>query len=179
MSYRRRFHKHKKRLFVPPQTTMYTPSFLLNPVWNTWISDMKLPCRFQLNKEHVIPRSIIHSRSITESPHNIIGFPVRLNHRRSNFRYTDSKKPGIPVWPCKTCREPHCPLLGKLNREGFTPPAIYKPIIAASILRSLFEHPEITDIVHTEVLDLGIALEWANEGYHQLPNRIKEIFDIC
>lgn len=179
---RRGFSKHKKRCSSPLKQNqpleMYTSAFALNPVWNSWVTSQHLPCqgRIRLNREHVIPRSLIHSKNITEATHNIIGFPVHLNSKRSNIRYTDSKKPGMPIWPCKTCREPHCPLMGKLNKDGFTPPAIYKPIIGASVMRSLYNHPEIVDIVHAEVLDLGLALEWTNNGYEDLPPAIKEIF---
>lgn len=67
--------------------------------------------------------------------------------------------------------------MGKINRDGFTPPAIYKPIIGASVLRSLYTFPDIVDIVHTEVLDLGTALDWTNDGYEDLPKDIKEIFN--
>jgi len=151
------------------------PLFALSPIWTRWISSLDIPCRVHLNREHVIPRSKM-PRYITEAPHNIIGFPVRLNHRRSNLKYTDSDKPGVPVWPCETCREPRCPLMGKLNKDGFTPPTIYKPVIAASILRSMYNHPEIAEFVHQEVLDIGIAMNWANDGYENLPLSIKDIF---
>lgn len=137
---------------------------------------LNLPCRVTLNREHVIPRSIISDRSVTEAPHNIIGFPVKLNNKRANLRYTDSKKNGLSVWPCESCRNPSCPLMGKINRDGFTPPAIYKPIIGASILRSLYNHPEVIEIVHAEVLDLGLALDWTNNGYEDLPREIKDVF---
>lgn len=148
----------------------------LSNVWTDYLTSLDIPCRYHLNREHVIPRSIIHNRLITEAPHNIIGFPARLNSKRSNFKYTDSKEAGIFVWPCDNCRNPSCPLLGKLNKDGFTPPAIYKPIIGASILRSLYNHPDVVDVVHSEVLDLGLALEWTNNGYEDLPATIKEIF---
>lgn len=147
----------------------------LSPIWATWLSSLDLPCRVHLNREHVIPRSIL-PRHITEQPHNIIGFPAHLNSKRSNYKYTESDKPGLPIWPCTTCRNPGCPLMGKLNKEGFTPPAIYKPVIGASILRSMYNNPEIVDVVHTQVLDLGLALKWTNNGYEDLPSSIKQIF---
>jgi hypothetical protein len=151
-------------------------TFVLSPVWSQWIKTQNFNCRVRLNKEHVIPRSLNLPSTITEAPNNIIGFPVHLNSRRANFKYTDSDKPGMPIWPCRECREPYCPLMGKLNKDGFTPPAIYKPIIGASILRSLYNHPDIVDIVHAEVLDLGTALDWTNNGYEELPENIKALF---
>lgn len=157
---------------TPPPT-----GFALSPIWREWILSLNLPCRVTLNREHIIPRSVISDRRITEAPHNIIGFPVRLNSRRSNMKYADSKLMGMPIWPCEDCRNPSCPLMGKINRDGFTPPAIYKPIIGASVLRSLYTFPDIVDIVHTEVLDLGTALDWTNDGYEDLPKDIKEIFN--
>lgn len=157
-------------------STPPSPCFGLSPIWKEWLVSLNVPCRFHLNREHVIPRSIISDRSITEAPHNIIGFPSRLNSRRSNFKYTDSKKMGMPIWPCDNCRNPSCPLMGKLNKEGFTPPSIYKPIIGASVLRSLYNHPEVIELVHAEVLDIGIALEWTNNGYEDLPVPIKDVF---
>lgn len=156
---------------------MSTSAFVLSisPIWSAWLSSLDIPCRVQLNKEHVIPRSILPAY-ITEQSHNIIGFPAHLNSKRSNIKYTESNKPGLPIWPCKTCRNPSCPLMGKLNKEGFTPPAIYKPVIGASILRSMYNNPEIVDVVHNEVLDLGLALKWTNDGYEDLPEAIKNIF---
>jgi hypothetical protein len=89
---------------------------------------------------------------ITGQAHNIIGMPANLNHRRSNFKYVDSKQPGTPIWPCSRCREPGCRLLAKANSDGFTPPDLYKPVIGASILKTLYEHPEVIEVVHEKVL---------------------------
>lgn len=148
----------------------------LPSIWSKWLHNQNIPCHVILNREHVIPKSIIADRSVTEAHHNIIGFPNILNSRRSNVKYVDSKKVGLEIRPCLSCKSNDCPLLGKLNREGFTPPAIYKPIIAASVLRTLYNRPEVIDIVHAEVLDLGLAMDWANNGFEDLPPEIKSIF---
>ena len=66
--------------------------------------------------------------------------------------------------------------MGKLNKEGFTPPDIYKPVIAASVLRSMYNNPFIVEVVHNDVLDLGIALRWTNDSYESLPDSIKGLF---
>lgn len=159
----------------PPDSMVFAFTLSLSPIWAVWIASLQLPCKVQLNREHVIPKSKL-PKYITEQHHNIIGFPAYLNHRRGNIKYTDSDKPGVPIWPCKTCKRTDCPFMAKLNKDGFTPPSIYKPVIGASILRSMYNHPEIVDIVHSEVLDIGIALSWTNQSYESLPSSIKDIF---
>lgn len=152
----------------------YQTLFMM-PIWVQWLQNLGLPCRYTMTKEHVIPKSVL-PRNITGQSHNIIGLPARLNHKRSNLKYVESQLPGRPVWPCKSCRNPSCRLMGKINQEGFTPPDIYKPVIGASILRSMYNNPFIVDVVHNDVLDLGLALQWTNGTYEDLPDYIKAVF---
>lgn len=152
----------------------YQTLFMM-PIWVQWLNSLQLPCKYEMTKEHVIPKSIL-PRNITSQSHNIIGLPARLNNKRSNLKYVESQLPGIPIWPCKECRNPSCRLMGKLNKEGFTPPDIYKPVIGASVLRSMYNNPFIVEVVHNDVLDLGLALEWTNGSYEGLPDDIKGLF---
>ncbi len=151
--------------------------FALSPIWSSWLSNKQVPCRLVLTKEHVIPKSVLPS-SITSKPHNVIGFPMRLNSRRSNNKYVESDKPGLPIWPCKECRNPGCPLIGRITTDGFVPPTLYKPVIGASILKSLYENQDIIHDVHYRVLDLGTALRWTNELFEDLPDEIKNEFRV-
>jgi len=153
----------------------YAFTIALSPIWMAWISSLHLNCRVELNREHVIPRSKL-PKYVTERPHNIIGFPTILNSKRGTLKYVDSKKPGMPIWPCKNCRSSTCKLMGKINKEGFTPPAIYKPVIGASVLRSMYTYPELTQFIHEEVLDMGLAMTWVNSSFEALPSPIKSVF---
>lgn len=147
----------------------------LSPIWLSWLSSLRLGCRVKLNREHIIPRSLL-PRKVTETVHNIIGFPDYLNSKRGTLKYCDSKKPGMPIWPCRNCKSSKCALMGKINKDGFTPPSIYKPIIGASVLRSMYNFPELTQILHNEVLDIGVAMSWVNSSFDGLPYEIKQIF---
>jgi hypothetical protein len=130
-----------------------------------------------MTREHVIPKSLLTSK-VTEQRHNIIGLPANLNHYRGNKKYVESDEDGVPVWPCRQCTNPLCPLMGRIVSEGFVPPALYKPVIGASVLRSMYDNHDIVDAVHDNVLDLGTALRWTNEGYDDLPDTIKSIFSL-
>lgn len=151
--------------------------FALSPIWTTWLTKCNTACRFPLTKEHVIPKSLLPVR-YTETPYNIIGLPADLNHRRGSLKYVESDEEGVPVWPCRQCDNPLCPLMGRIVSEGFVPPTLYKPVIAASVLRSLLVDRNIADAVHHNVLDIGTALRWTQEGYEDLPDPIKSQFHL-
>ena len=152
-------------------------TFALHPMWAIWIARCNALCRFALTKEHVIPKSLLPPR-YTEKDHNIIGLPANLNHRRGTLKYVESDEDGVPVWPCRQCDNPLCPLMGRIVSEGFVPPALYKPIIGASVLRSMADDHEIVDAVHHHVLEIGTALRWVKEGYDDLPDPIKSRFQL-
>lgn len=156
---------------------LFTLGFTLSPIWAAWVTKCNTACRFPLTKEHVIPKSLLPSR-YTETENNIIGLPANLNHRRGSLKYVESDEEGVPVWPCRQCDNPLCPLMGKIVSEGFVPPRLYQPVIAASILRSLMTDREIADAVHENVLDIGTALRWVNDGYDDLPDTLKSKFDL-
>lgn len=127
-----------------------------------------------INREHVIPRSVFPLNTNI----NVIPFPGILNSARGNKRYVESIQDGKLVWPCHTCVNVHCPLIGVTSKNEFSPPLLYKPIIGASVLTSIIDAPELTYIVHTKVLDLSTALSWVNSSYEDLPNNIKNIFKV-
>lgn len=68
--------------------------------------------------------------------------------------------------------------MGRIVSEGFVPPTLYKPVVAASVLRSLMSDRDIADAVHEHVLDIGTALRWVQEGYEDLPDPVKSRFNL-
>jgi hypothetical protein len=157
---------------------MFFPmAFSLSPMWATWLTKCDSACRFPLTKEHVIPKSLLPSR-YTETKHNIIGLPGNLNHRRGVLKYVECEEEGVPVWPCRQCDNPLCPLMGRIVSDGFVPPSLYKPVIGASVLRSIMNDRDIADAVHEHVLDVGTALRWVRDGYEDLPDPVKSTFDL-
>lgn len=130
--------------------------------------------KMYINREHVIPKSVFPLNTDI----NVIPYPGILNSARGNKRYVDSIENGERVWPCHTCFNVHCPLIGVTSKKEFSPPLLYKPIIGASVMRSIMDKPELTYTVHTKVLDLGIALSWINSSYEDLPQDIKNIFKV-
>lgn len=105
----------------------------------------------ELNREHVIPKSMLKGHPARNEPTNIIPFPARLNSARSNLPYTHIDK-GRPVWPCADCCEPHCPLVGFVNKNGFSPPPVYRPVIVKSVTLTMGKFPDIADMVEKDVL---------------------------
>ena len=155
-----------------------TFAFALSPVWTWWLGRHNMICKqVRMTKEHVIPKSLLPHK-IIDQKRNIIGMPELLNHKRGTLKYVDSDEEGIPVWPCRQCDNPLCPLMGKIVSDGFSPPALYKPVIGASVLRSMYDNLEIVDAVHDKVLDVGTAIHWVSEGYEELPGSIKSIFHL-
>lgn len=148
-------------------------------IFRTWLLQNTVcnPSKFTLNREHVIPRSVTRTPSISNTDINVIPFPSRLNSARGNRRY-DEFDGASPVWPCQDCYNPECPLLANRTRDSFSPPVIYRPIIAASILRTVYNNPGMVDVVHWNVIDMGLALKWVNDSYESLPDDIKEIFKV-
>lgn len=123
----------------------------------------KLPCHpshITWSREHVIPKSIIPNRNITEDPRNILPLPKNLNNARSNLPYTHEWKDGYLV-RCSNCPHPgFCSGSMIISPSGANPPDAWKGPIARSVLYSVGRYPHISDTVNDKVLNLKLALEW-------------------
>ena len=131
--------------------------------------NIKLPCRPQWSREHVVPKSVLRDNRIANDPANIIPLPRRLNNARSNYKYIDidDARTGkqTPIFACGNCHNVSCPGVGYLakSKEGprFVPPQAFKRAIAQAALDMAQRHPQHKTTIHTRVLDLDLAAEWS------------------
>lgn len=121
----------------------------------------EFPCRHIIwTCEHVVPKSLISEHN---DLYNLILLPDRLNNIRSNYPYIDEHLhlhwKTIPPCPQQNCSCHH--LQGKLvSKNLFIPPDAFKGMIGRSVLRMTDRHPHHQELVHTRVLDLGVASLW-------------------
>ena len=124
----------------------------------------KLPCHpyyVTWTREHVIPKSIIGNRQITEDPRNILPFPKQLNHARSNLSYTSQWKDGRTFQACTKCPNPDfCRGTMNVGKAGVHPPDVFKGPIARSVLYSVGKYPRLANTIADQVLDLDTAILW-------------------
>lgn len=124
----------------------------------------KLPCpprSLTWSREHVIPKSIIPNRIVTEDPRNILPMPKPINNARSNMPYTEEWKDGYLKYSCPSCPHPgFCRGAMLLSPKGAFPPDLWKGPIARSVLYSVGKHPKLTETIHKQVLDLNTAIKW-------------------
>jgi endonuclease I len=123
-----------------------------------------LPCHplyLTWTREHVIPKSIINSKQITEDPRNIIPMPQNLNQARGNRPYTSEWKDGYLAYSCTTCPHPgFCRASMVVSPKGAHPPDIFKGVIARSVLYSIGQYPKFAPIINDQVLDMETAIKW-------------------
>lgn len=150
---------------------MRTP--LVTSLWTAYLGS-QLPCHpdhMVWSREHVIPKSIIPSKPITENIHNLIPMPKRLNNARGNRPYTDECEDGYIVYACAECPNPGlCRASAVVSRSGVLPPDVFKGPIARSVLHSVGRFPKLHDSINSKVLDLDIAIKWDS----QFPMSVQE-----
>ena len=113
------------------------------------------------SREHVIPTSIHPNKMVTQSHHNIIPMPKRLNNARGNRPYTGKKAEGFVIYACDSCPTPGmCRAAAVVTPSGVIPPDIFKGPIARSVLRSVGDFPAMYDVINKKVLDIDTAIEW-------------------
>ena len=126
----------------------------------------RVPCQpfnYQWSREHVIPKSIISNKAITENPRNIIPMPRELNMARSNRPYTIEWKDGYLKHACKQCPHPgYCRGSIVISAEGVHPPDYLKGPIARSILYSVDTYPKYAPVINDKVLKIDTAIRWDN-----------------
>lgn len=124
----------------------------------------RIPCQplyYQWSKEHVIPKSILPNRVVTENPHNIIPMPRDLNTARSNKRYTVEWKDGYKKYACQNCPHPgYCRGSMVISPEGVHPPDYLKGPIARSVLYSVDTYPKYASLINDKVLSIDTAIRW-------------------
>ena len=133
-----------------------------------WFPRTEFPCpHIKWTCEHVIPQSLIREHN---DLHNLILLPDRLNHLRSNFpyihglEYEDLHDPHLKIKPVLPCMMFNCSchhLQGKLvSKNLFIPSDRFKGMIGRSVLYMKDKYPYHQYLIHTRVLDLGVASMW-------------------
>jgi endonuclease I len=124
----------------------------------------KLPCHphyLTWSREHVIPKSVVPNRNVTEDPRNIIPMPKLINNARSNRPYTEQWKDGFLKYSCSKCPHPgFCRASMVLTPLGAHPPDVLKGPIARSVLYSVGKHPKLLEVIDEKVLSIDTAIIW-------------------
>jgi endonuclease I len=133
------------------------------PLFTSYLAS-RLPCPHHSivwSKEHVIPKSIITNKRVTEHPRNILPMPRSINNARGNRPYTADWKDGYAKYSCPSCPYPgFCRGAMLISPEGAHPPDLWKGPIARSVLFSVNKHPSLTRKINDKVLNLDTALKW-------------------
>jgi endonuclease I len=136
---------------------------LLSSAFTSYLAS-KIPCNplyYTWTREHVIPKSIISNRRITEDPRNIIPMPRKLNNHRSNRPYTTRWTDGYLVYACDNCPHPgFCRGSMVLSEHGAHPPDILKGPIARSVLYTIDQYPQYARDITMKVLTYKTAMLW-------------------
>lgn len=136
---------------------------IFTAAWTGYLAS-KLPCHptyLTWSREHVIPKSIIADRRVTEDPQNIIPLPTTLNNARANLPYTNDSADGYPVYSCAKCVYlGACHGAGMKTPLGFVPPNAFKGPIARSALTIAFKYPIHAHTINDKVLNLETAIQW-------------------
>lgn len=139
---------------------------VFSTAWTGYLAS-RLPCHpsyLTWTREHVIPKSIIADRRVTEDPRNIIPLPANINHARSSLPYSSDADDGSPVYSCTHCIYPGtCRGAGIKTKQGFVPPDAFKGPIARSALTIAFKYPKHAHAIHKQVLDLDTAIKWDSQ----------------
>ena len=124
----------------------------------------RIPCQplyYQWSREHVIPKSILPNKVITENPHNIIPMPRELNTARSNRPYTIQWRDGYMKYACEKCPHPgYCRGSIVISPDGVHPPDYLKGPIARSVLYSVDTYPKYAPLINQKVLSIDTAIRW-------------------
>jgi endonuclease I len=124
----------------------------------------RIPCNpnfYTWTREHVIPKSIIRNRHVTEDPQNIIPMPKELNQARGNRPYTPKWRDGFLKYACSNCPHPgFCRAAMVVSPDGVHPPDILKGPIARSVLHSIETYPQHAETINAKVLNVEVALKW-------------------
>lgn len=139
-----------------------------NILRHNWHPRSDFPCQhIKWTCEHVIPRSLIREHN---DLHNLILLPDRLNNIRSNYpyirgiEYDEVHNPHLKVKTVCPCARLNCScdLQGKLVSGClFIPPDRFKGMIGRSVLYMKDKYPHHKNLIHTRVLDLGVACVWS------------------
>lgn len=136
---------------------------LLSSAFTSYLAS-RIPCNplhYTWTREHVIPKSIISNRRVTEDPRNIIPMPRKLNNARSNRPYSTNWKDGYLVYGCDNCPLPgFCRASMVLSPQGAHPPDFLKGPIARSVLYSIGRYPQYAKDITTKVLTYDTAVMW-------------------
>lgn len=136
---------------------------LVSSVFTSYLAT-RLPCNpnfYSWTREHVIPKSIIGNRQVTEDPRNIIPMPKELNQARGNRPYTVQWRDGYLKYACSNCPHPgFCRAAMVVSPDGAHPPDILKGPIARSVLYSIEHYPRFAETINSKVLNVETALKW-------------------
>lgn len=109
--------------------------------------------------EHCVPkchyRGTVDGQVMERDMHALICLPAKLNSARSNYKLCD---------PCST--NGWSKIAGGAayrheKRRLFFPPAAYRGAYARSIGYFVLTYPSYAHVVHSQVLDLDLLVEWS------------------
>lgn len=136
----------------------------LHQFWGKYLDEKsQCPTQIQWTCEHVIPQSFIKNKHIANDLPNLILLPAFINNARSNFKYGQQLQNVTKKIACQNCTK-QCANISYIskdkNQTHFTPPAMYKGIIARAVLQMIFKYPHTVSLVNCSVLDIHTAYNW-------------------
>lgn len=169
----------KACFLLPLLLQKLSPRQLLHLYWQPVYANL-LPCANVIwTVEHVVPKSIIANRTVTEDLHNLILLPKTVNQARSNYAYAQVENGGTvrKVKSVSCCAACCCGVavasgqvtFGSNGKRQFDPPDLFKGIVARTILKMIERHPSYRQTIIRRCLPYKTARQW-NQTFSETAN---------
>lgn len=128
------------------------------PLFFTAYLNSRIPCHplyLSWSLHRVVPQSLVPQ--LRNASHNLIPFPQSMNIAQG---FTDHNGTEI-VYACSKCPFPgYCRGAARVGEFGINPPDALKGVVARSVLYSVGMYPKHSKLIHSQVLDLDVAIKW-------------------